>query len=268
MKTALVVSMLSILALIIPMDSFAQQEQISLKSYATSIKPRDSFLVLGKVDLAAAKSFVPVRLSVVNPEGELIYNPQLKIAGDGSFKYLINPTLPRFMEGTYTVTATHPGLSNSALLEFTVVQNNGGTGVPEEPITTTSRCSQDEFLASNQCIPFEISGGTVSSATINPGDKSIVVTVSASSDGTLTINPSTDVISGINMVLMDGKKWDGVQIDGNQVTVEFNSGTHSIEFIGTYVIPEFGTFATIILITAIVSMIVLTSRNKMLIPKI
>jgi predicted secreted protein with PEFG-CTERM motif len=82
-------------------------------------------------------------------------------------------------------------------------------------------------------------------------------------DGTLTINPSSDAIRGIFMVLVDGEEWDDVEINGNQVTVDFPAGTTEIEIIGTFAIPEFGTIAALILVVSIISIIVVSSRTRL-----
>ncbi|KAF6249602.1 MAG: PEFG-CTERM sorting domain-containing protein, partial [Nitrosopumilus sp. YT1] len=54
-----------------------------------------------------------------------------------------------------------------------------------------------------------------------------------------------------------------VEIDGNTVTVMFPAGTEEIEIIGTYVIPEFGTIAAMILAVAIISIIVISSKSRL-----
>ncbi len=65
------------------------------------------------------------------------------------------------------------------------------------------------------------------------------------------------------MVLVDGEEWDDVEIDGNQVTVEFPAGTEEIEIIGTFVIPEFGAIAALILAVAIISIIVVSAKTRL-----
>jgi predicted secreted protein with PEFG-CTERM motif len=65
------------------------------------------------------------------------------------------------------------------------------------------------------------------------------------------------------MVLVDGEESNDVEIDGNTVTVMFPAGTEEIEIIGTYVIPEFGTIAAMILAVAIISIIVISSKSRL-----
>ncbi len=46
------------------------------------------------------------------------------------------------------------------------------------------------------------------------------------------------------------------------LTIPFSYGSEEIEIIGTYVIPEFGTIAALILVLAISSIIIISAKNK------
>ena len=65
------------------------------------------------------------------------------------------------------------------------------------------------------------------------------------------------------MILVDGEEWDDVEIDGNNVTVMFPAGAEMIEIIGTFVVPEFGTIAAMILAVAIISIIAVSARSRL-----
>jgi predicted secreted protein with PEFG-CTERM motif len=65
------------------------------------------------------------------------------------------------------------------------------------------------------------------------------------------------------MVLVDGEEWDDVEINGNEVTVMFPAGAEEIEVIGTFVVPEFGTIAAMILAVAIISIIAISSKSRL-----
>jgi predicted secreted protein with PEFG-CTERM motif len=70
------------------------------------------------------------------------------------------------------------------------------------------------------------------------------------------------------MVLIDGEEandtgLNSAVINGNTVTVEFREGTEEIEIIGTFVIPEFGTIAAMILAVAIISIIAISSKSRL-----
>ena len=57
----------------------------------------------------------------------------------------------------------------------------------------------------NQCVPFVINGGTVTDATLNTGDKSIVINIDSVDDGTLALHIGESIQDGIFLVLVDGK---------------------------------------------------------------
>ena len=46
------------------------------------------------------------------------------------------------------------------------------------------------------------------------------------------------------------------------LTIPFSYGSEEIEIIGTFVIPEFGTIAGLVLILAITSIIIISAKNK------
>ncbi|MBT6647293.1 MAG: PEFG-CTERM sorting domain-containing protein [Thaumarchaeota archaeon] len=117
--------------------------------------------------------------------------------------------------------------------------------------------------ADGTVIPYDITGGMVTAAVINLDDNSIILSLDAFDDGTLIVSPSKSTQDGIFMVLIDGEQANDVEIDGNDVTVSFPAGTDTIEVIGTFVIPEFGTIAMMILIISIVSVIAISSKSRL-----
>jgi predicted secreted protein with PEFG-CTERM motif len=153
--------------------------------------------------------------------------------------------------------------SNSAQVELT----GGVAHTPnyETPTLPAKQCSVNELSASGQCVPFSISGGMVTSATLNTNDNSIVIMINAEDDGTLTVSPSATVQEGIFMVLIDGEECNETecQIVGNKVTVMFPAGSETIEIIGTHVIPEFGTIAAMILAVAIISIVAISAKSRL-----
>ena len=123
-------------------------------------------------------------------------------------------------------------------------------------------CGSSEVNVGGNCTSYDISGGHVISATVNTNDNSFIVNIDADDDGTLTISPSTSTQKGIFMVLVDGEESDDAEINGNTVVVPFNAGTEEIEIIGTFVIPEFGTIAAMILAVAIISIVAISAKSR------
>ncbi len=238
-----------------------QDLPVSVWTDKTDYGHNDTIMVEGKV---ANVSGFPITVTVVSPLNSLVTVDQLTVANDGSFETTINTAGAMWKyDGTYTIKVNYgtPEKSNSVKVELT-----GGVAYTPNYSTPTvqpKQCSTSEISASGQCISYSISGGMVTSATLNTDDNSIVININAEDDGTLTVNPTKTVQDGIFMVLVDGEEWDDVEIVNNKVTVMFPAGTEQIEIIGTFVIPEFGTIAAMILAVAIISIIAVSAKSRL-----
>ena len=201
----------------------------------------------------------PILITVTNPIGNLVTVQQIMVAPNSDFNVKFNSGSPLWTkDGMYIIKAQ--GGSQSTVFK-TQVELTGG-------VPTGVECAVNELNANDYCIPYSITGATVSSSSLNTKNKSIVIMLSDSDDGTLAIKPSTDIIKGISLVLVDGQEWDDVTIIGNDVTIMFPAGTEEIEVIGTFVIPEFGSFAVLILIVAIITGVVFSRKRLMFSGKI
>ncbi len=102
--------------------------------------------------------------------------------------------------------------------------------------------------------------------------KSLIVQIDSVSNGTLAIKLPREVIDAKFgdddddfFVVLDGLEIDFDETKtGNErtITIEFPEGTEEIEIIGTFIVPEFGTIAALILVVSIFS-VVLVSKNKL-----
>ena len=217
-----------------------------------------------RVDGAVANIRIgtPVTVTVISPTNNIVTIDQLTVDSNGRFSTTLSTqgNLWKY-DGTYTIRVQYgnQAVSNKALVELT-----GGI-LPTFKVTTPLvDCRSSELsIVGRACVPFSISGGTVTGARPNTGDNSLVISNSSTEPGTLTVKPSSDVLGGIFMVLVDGEESNDVEIDGNQITVEFPAGTEEIEIIGTFVIPEFGAIAALILAVAIISIIVVSAKTRL-----
>ena len=234
---------------------------ISVWTDKTNYEHNDTIMVTGQV--ANVASGFPVTVAVVSPLNSIVTIDQLTVADDSSFETTLNTAGAMWKyDGTYTIKVNYGSAekSNSAKVELT-----GGVAYTPTYSTPTvnKQCSVNEITASGQCVPFSISGGMVTSAALNTNDNSIIININANDDGILTITPSKTTQDGIFMVLVDGEEWDDVEIVANKVTVMFPAGAEQIEVIGTFVIPEFGTIAAMILAVAIVSIIAISAKSRL-----
>jgi predicted secreted protein with PEFG-CTERM motif len=233
---------------------------VSVWTDKTEYGHNDMIMVKGQV---AHVSGYPITVIVVSPLNSVVTIDQLTIAEDGSFETTLNTAGAMWKyDGTYTIKVNYGSAekSNKAKVELTSSDSNE---TPHSIPPMDKQCSVNEISADGYCIQYSILGGMVTGAMLNIDESSIAININAEDDGTLTITPSKAVQDGIFMVLVDGEEWDDVEIIGNEVTVMFPAGTELIEIIGTFVIPEFGTIAAMILAVAIISIIAISAKSRL-----
>ena len=246
-------------------EMLLQDLPVSIWTDKTDYAHNEMIMVTGQV--ANVASGFPVTITVVSPLNSIVTIDQLTVADDGSFETTLNTAGNMWKyDGTYTIKANYG--SNEKSNSAKVVLSGGVEYKPNysTPTTPDKQCGANEITASGQCIPFSISGGEVTSTTINAGDNgSIIISINAENDGTLTVTPSKTTAKGIFMVLVDGEECNEpeCEIMGNKVTVMFPAGTETIEIVGTHVVPEFGTIAAMILAVAIVSIIAVSAKSRL-----
>ena len=237
--------------------SMAVQKQIPITVRTDSAEYDHKSTIMVQGTVSAIKAGTEVGLVVIGPPpfNNIVAIDQIPVASDGTFKTTLSTAGASWKyDGTYTIKVTYGNqqVNNRALVSLTGGIAGIGAG-----------CGPGELSASKICIPYTITSGSVSGAMFSSKSNSLTVQISSLADGTLTINPPTEAIRGIFMVLVDGEEWDDAVINGNKVTVDFPAGTNEIEIIGTFAIPEFGTIAALILAVAIISIIVVSSRTRL-----
>jgi len=241
-------------------------KQLLLKDIPLSVwtdKPtydhNDTIIVEGVV--ANVVSGVPVTVTVMSSMNSIITIDQVSVDDMGKFRtsFSTQGSLWKY-DGTYYIKANYGSAakSNKILVELV-------NGIDSKPTTgqPSKTCGKSELSVIGNCVPYSISGGTVNGVKVNTNDNSLIVMISANEDGTITLNPSKNVLDGAFMVLVDGEEWDDVEINGNKITVMFLAGAEEIEIIGTHVIPEFGAIAALILAVAIISIIAVSAKSRL-----
>jgi len=217
--------------------------------------------VQGKV--ANIRPGVDITLRVTNPLNNVVTVDQVKVNSDGTFQTTFNTSgLLWKLNGPYVIKATYgtQEVNNKVIVEL--------TGEVPGIIKETS-CNQNELSASGQCIPYSISGATVTSARLSTGTTSLIVELDANNDGgTISLDLPRAVIDSDDQffVLVNGEEADFDETTGSTIralSIMFPAGTEEIEIIGTFVVPEFGTIAALILAVAIISIIAVSARSRL-----
>jgi len=149
-------------------------------------------------------------------------------------------TVPGFYQGDVTIKGFH--------------EPDGTVEVPEE-------------LDLSNMVATEITTGKVTSIIAKTAENSIVISLETAEDGVLSVTTSDFLIRPFNdggfLVVADGEKIHSVKYENKILTIPYTAQTEKIEVYGSYVIPEFGTVAVIVLAAAVISIIVLSRKHSM-----
>ena len=149
-------------------------------------------------------------------------------------------TVPGFYQGDVTIKGFH--------------EPDGTVEVPEE-------------LDLSNMVATEITTGKVTSIIAKTAENSIVISLETAEDGVLSVTTSDFLIRPFNdggfLVVADGEKIHSVKYENKILTIPYTAQTEKIEVYGSYVIPEFGTIAVLVLAAAVVSIIVLSRKHSM-----
>lgn len=211
----------------------------------------------------------PLTLELRSPVGNLIQTEQITVGTDKTFSVTLSATGVLWKEpGTYSVYVQYGSKDRSATTTFQFSGSQVLSGPSTIPVDGT-----------NYSITYTITNGKVLDIKADPPSKSLIVTIQTTGDGLLTITMPRAVI--------DDKKSDGtddqfvVTNDGVQnsqinetattvndrtLAIPFKNGTSQIDIIGTFVIPEFGPIAALVLAVAIVSIIAISKKTGLRFP--
>ena len=125
-------------------------------------------------------------------------------------------------------------------------------------------------------VDYDITGGSGNVVNVTPDSdaSSVIIELATTEEGLLTITLPRDVMDAkINdeedddfFVLVDGEEvvFEETKTDTDRtLAIEFPAGAQEVEIIGTFVIPEFGTIAMMILVVAILSIVVVSAKSRL-----
>lgn len=240
----------------------AQTSSVTVQTDKPSYKAGDNIMITGEV--TNVQTGQSVLIQVKDPKGALARIDPVTVAADGSWTYTF-PSGGDLMkeEGDYTVIATYRGVSEETTFAF-------APGL-------VWKIWQLEIEGKQYPIRYQITGGDVTGMTADVDLAILLVELATTSNGTLVLELPRNTIQSLSeegvplggvdveyAVFVDTIPWD---IDDDEkttstrtLTIEFEAGTAEIEVIGTWIIPEFGAIAAIVLAVAIVGIIVATAR--------
>ena len=254
--------------------AFGQEEalgaqKITLSADNTAYQEGDVITITGTIEKVIVG--MPVTLQIFF-EKNLIQVSQVKVSQDGEFTDTFTAAGPQWQnEGTVTIKADYGGASTELNIEF--FKNTSGEYTSNYEVKIPDGGTFD--------VPYTMKGGIISSMELNQRNLSLIINISTSSDGNLNLNLPRDSIDSVNrdgqdidfIVLMyEGNSEIPIQTDfkkaeaGDEfrsIDIPIKNGDTKIEIVGTYVIPEFGTIAMIVLAVAIVSIIAVSAKSRL-----
>ena len=263
---------------------FGENESVIVSTDKSSYSANDVILISGEIKYIALGN--QLSLIIQSPNGNIAYIGQMTVNSDNQFSTEINPGGSYWkIPGTYTIQITQ-NENNQANTSF---EFKGITNVPEneleqnivEDIVTEDPVIIDSIVTattltiqeSTDLISYEITNGKITNVIPDLDAVSLLIDIEAINDGSITLTIPRSVLDAtINdkddefFVLVDGEEVDFEEIStltDRTLTIEFLAGSEQIEIIGTFVIPEFGTIAAMILAVAIISIIAISAKSRL-----
>ena len=199
-------------------------------------------------------------------EESIIEIAQIQVAQDGTFSKTVHATGKQWQrEGEYVVRAFY-GVNSVADVYFDFFKKEQGVSLIFEVEKPDQSGTFD--------IEYIIRGGNVTDIIVDQEFFELIVLIEPKSGGILTLElPRTaidakqsDGTDDIFIILIDGVEVPFTETkDANTrtITIEFEETDSDIEIIGTFVIPEFGTIASLVLAVSIISIIIISSKRNL-----
>ena len=244
----------------------AVEDPISVSTSRDIYYENDIIIVFGKV--TSILNELPVTIQLYH-EGSLIAVDQVEIALDGTFATDFRAKGNFWKEdGTYIVRAFYtPEKIAEKTFQFFKKLSGGTSSL--FPVDIPNSGSFD--------LGYSIIGGEVRDIILNQDNYSLLIEFNAESNGNIVLklprenieSKTNDGMDEIFIILisktgLDSENFTEVQFeeietgpDFRTVRIQFEEDDRWIKIVGTYVIPEFGTIVTMILLIAVTTTIVM-----------
>jgi len=207
-------------------------------------------------------SNTPVTVIVRNPIGNVIKVDQVDLGTDRTFSTTLSAGGPLWQAaGTYSVMVEFGSKDRSATTTFQFTGSNPNQG-------NTVKVDGTDFS-----VAYSITNGKVLGIKADVQSKSLIVSIQTTGDGVLTITLPRGLIDAKSdnqtddkfFVLTDGQEADFQETNtastDRTLSIPFSDGTSEIEIIGTWIVPEFGPIAALVLAIAIISIIAVSAKT-------
>ena len=273
---------------------FGENDSITVTTDKSSYSEDESISIYGEIKYLALGD--QLTILITSPNGNIAEIDQVTAGLDKKFNTEITPNGAYWkIPGTYVILVTQDennqattsfefsGAVNSStneldeviiedtVIEDTVIEDSfiEDIVVVDSVVTTTTVTVQD----STDLISYEITNAKLLNVIPDLDAVSLLISIETTDEGSITLTiPRSVLDASINddddefFVLVDGEEVDFEEITTDtdrRLTIGFSAGTEQIEIIGTFVIPEFGTIAAMILAVAIISIVTISAKSRL-----
>jgi predicted secreted protein with PEFG-CTERM motif len=263
--------------------AFGENGSITLNTDKSSYTDGEIISISGEIKNMVAST--QLSLIIQAPNGNLVALDQMTVGADKQFntEIKLGGKLMK-TEGTYTIKVQYGDESATTTFEFggviNTVSNETENSITEDivvdkPVIVDSIVTATTITVqeSTDLVGYEITNGKLINVIPDTDAKSLLIDIEALNDGSITLTIPRSVLDAtVNdkddefFVLVDGEEVDFEEITtptDRTLTIEFFAGSEQIEIIGTFVIPEFGTIAAMILAVAIISIIAISAKSRL-----
>jgi len=278
--------------------AFGENDSITVTTDKSSYSGDEIISISGEIKYLALGD--QLTILITSPNGNIAEIDQVTAGPDKKFNTEITPNGAYWkIPGTYTILVTQDennqatisfefsGVVNSfvdeldaviedaviedAVIEDAVIED----AVIEDPLVVNSLVTATTVTIQDSAdlISYEITNAKLLNIIPDLDAVSLLIYIETTDEGSITLSiPRSILDSSINggddefFVLVDGEEVDFEEIKTSMdrtLTIEFLAGTEQIEIIGTFVIPEFGTIAAMILAVAIISIVAISAKSRL-----
>ena len=253
----------------------------------------ETMLIFGEIKNMVSGDQLSILIQ--SPSGNLVALDQLTVGEENQFSTEIKLGGKLMnLEGIYTIKVQYRDHSTTTSFNFGGVTNSPANELDEviiEESIIEDESIKDSFIEdsvivdsvvaatsvtvqdSTDLISYEITNGKLLNVIPDLDAVSLLIYIETTDAGSITLTiPRSVLDASINdgddefFVLVDGEEVDFEEIKTSvdrTLTIDFLAGTEQIEIIGTFVVPEFGTIAAMILAVAIISIVAISAKSRL-----
>jgi predicted secreted protein with PEFG-CTERM motif len=258
-------ALMAVLLASVALVGTANAQALTVETGQPGYAAGDTVEVSGEVGTVQAG--LPVLIRVFNPNGVLARTDQITPVADGSYTYSFPAGGPLMgVSGEYRAAVTYRNSTEETAFNF--ITSEGGQ---------TWRTVTVDIAGREQPIRYQINNGTLTNMTADPETATLTAAINSTAPGALVVELPRSIIQSLSevgaptggndtdfeaFVDTEGGIFDETTANrtARVLTIDFDQGAEEIEIVGTWVVPEFGAIAAIILAIAIVGIIVATTR--------